>query len=66
MITVIKCTKIRRSAVSGGRDQGNTMQTEQHDTSQVLILSQPNDSDEEMIDVTRDNNTASGTPEWLW
>ena len=51
--------------MSGGRDQGNTMQTEQHDTSQVLILSQPNDSDEEMIDVTRDNNTASGTPEWL-
>ena len=65
MITVIKCTKIRRSTVSGGRDQGNTMQTEQGDTPQVPILCQPNDSDEEMIDVTRDNNTASGTPEWL-
>ena len=51
--------------MSGGRDQGNTMQTEQGDTPQVPILCQPNDSDEEMIDVTRDNNTVSGTPEWL-
>ena len=41
------------------------MQTEQGDTSQVFILYEPNDGDEEMIDVTRDNNTVSGTPEWL-
>ena len=63
MVIVIKCTKIRRSTVSGRPDQGNTMQTEQRDTSQVVILYEPDDGDEEMIDVTRDNNTASGTSE---
>ena len=40
------------------------MQTEQGNTSQVVILYEPTDGDEEMIDVTRDN-TASGTTEWL-
>ena len=39
------------------------MQTEQGDTSQVVILYEPNDGDEEMIDVTRDNNRDSGTSE---
>ena len=63
MVIDIVCTKIRRSTVSGRPDQGNTMQTEQGDTSQVVILYEPNDGDEEMIDVTRDNNRDSGTSE---
>ena len=63
MVIVIKCTKIRRLTVSGRPDQGNTMQTEQGDTSQVFILYEPNDGDEEMIDVTTDNNRDSGTSE---
>lgn len=63
MFTVIKCTKIRRSTVSDRRDQDNTIQTEQGDSSQVPILFEPNDDDEEMIDFTGDNNAACGTSE---
>ena len=52
--------------MSGRPDQGNTMQTEQGNTSQVVILYEPTDGDEEMIDVTRDNNRDSGTSETVW
>ena len=64
MVTVIKCTKIRRrSTVLDGRDHGNTTQTGQEDnSSQVPILFEPSD-DEEMLDFTGDTNAASGTSE---
>lgn len=63
MVTVIKCTKIRRSTVLDRRNHGNTTQTGQDDSSQVPILFEPDEDDEEMIDFTGDNNTASGTSE---
>jgi len=63
IFTVIKCTKIRRLTVSGGGDQDSTIQTEQGDRSQVPILIEPSDDDEEMIDFTGDNNAASDMSE---
>lgn len=58
MITVIKCTKIRRSTVVDRRDDGNTTPTGQDHSSQVPILFEPSDDDEEMIDFFADNNAA--------
>lgn len=53
IVAVIKCTKIRRS-------------TGQEGSSQIPLLLEPTESspdDEEMIDLTEDNNAASGTSE---
>ena len=61
MVTVIKCTKIRRS--TDRRDHGNTTQTREEGSSQIPILFEPSDDDEEMIDFTGDINAASGTSE---
>ncbi|KAL9972974.1 hypothetical protein ACROYT_G019375 [Oculina patagonica] len=58
IVTVIKCTKIRRSESTG-----------QESSSQIPLLLEPVEStpdDEEMIDLTEDNNSASGTSETVY